>query len=353
MNAIAGANGHAGAGGGAGASTATGAPRETLIRVSNLVKHYDSRRGAWGRLTGNPGALVQAVNGVSLDIGRGETVGLIGESGCGKSTLGRAILRLHEPTSGRVEFDGVDVTALSGQQLKAMRRRMQIIFQDPYASLNPRKTVAEIVGLPLKLHGVARGSEARERVAAMIENVGLRTEHLGRYPHEFSGGQRQRIGIARALILNPQFLVCDEPVSALDVSIQAQILHLLGTLRRELGLTYLFVSHDIAVIGYVSERIAVMYLGEIVEYGPTRLILEQPRHPYTQALLSAIPRVDHAGAHERVRLQGDLPSPIDPPPGCRFHTRCPQATERCRTEAPRSVRLADGRTAACHLLTPA
>ena len=353
MNAIAGANGHAGAGGGAGASTATGAPRETLIRVSNLVKHYDSRRGAWGRLTGNPGALVQAVNGVSLDIGRGETVGLIGESGCGKSTLGRAILRLHEPTSGRVEFDGTDVTALSGQQLKAMRRRMQIIFQDPYASLNPRKTVAEIVGLPLKLHGVARGSEARERVAAMIENVGLRTEHLGRYPHEFSGGQRQRIGIARALILNPQFLVCDEPVSALDVSIQAQILHLLGTLRRELGLTYLFVSHDIAVIGYVSERIAVMYLGEIVEYGPTRLILEQPRHPYTQALLSAIPRVDHAGAHERVRLQGDLPSPIDPPPGCRFHTRCPQATERCRTEAPRSVRLADGRTAACHLLTPA
>ncbi|HEY5632717.1 MAG TPA: oligopeptide/dipeptide ABC transporter ATP-binding protein [Burkholderiaceae bacterium] len=353
MNAIPATNGHAGAGGGAGASTATGAQRETLVRVSNLVKHYDSRRGAWGRLTGNPGSLVQAVSGVSLDIGRGETVGLIGESGCGKSTLGRAILRLHEPTSGRVEFDGVDVTALPGPQLKAMRRRMQIIFQDPYASLNPRKTVAEIVGLPLKLHGVARGGEARERVAAMIENVGLRTEHLGRYPHEFSGGQRQRIGIARALILNPQFLVCDEPVSALDVSIQAQILHLLGTLRRELGLTYLFVSHDIAVIGYVSERIAVMYLGEIVEYGPTRLILEQPRHPYTQALLSAIPRVDHAGAHERVRLQGDLPSPIDPPPGCRFHTRCPQATERCRTEAPRSVRLADGRTAACHLLTPA
>ncbi len=333
-------------------TTNASAARDTLIRVTGLVKHYDSRRGAWGRMTGNPGALVQAVNGVTLDIGRGETVGLIGESGCGKSTLGRAILRLHEPTSGKVEFDGVDVTALGGAELKAMRRRMQIIFQDPYASLNPRKTVAEIVGLPLKLHAVARGSEARDRVAAMVENVGLRTEHLNRYPHEFSGGQRQRIGIARALILNPQFLVCDEPVSALDVSIQAQILHLLETLRRELGLTYLFVSHDIAVIGYVSERIAVMYLGEIVEYGPTRLILESPRHPYTQALLSAIPRVDHVGAHARVRLQGDLPSPIDPPPGCRFHTRCPQATERCRVEAPRSVRLADGRMAACHLLTP-
>ncbi|MCL4747349.1 MAG: ATP-binding cassette domain-containing protein, partial [Burkholderiaceae bacterium] len=283
-------------------------------------------------------------------IGHGETVGLIGESGCGKSTLGRAILCLNEPTSGRVEFDGVELTALPAAELKAMRRRMQIIFQDPYASLNPRKTVAEIVGLPLKLHGVARGGDARDRVAAMIENVGLRAEHLGRYPHEFSGGQRQRIGIARALILSPKFLVCDEPVSALDVSIQAQILHLLETLRRELGLTYLFVSHDIAVIGYVSNRIAVMYLGEIVESGPTRLILESPRHPYTQALLSAIPRVDQAGKRKRVHLQGDLPSPLAPPPGCRFHTRCPQASARCRVEPPRSIDLGDGRSAACHLL---
>jgi len=325
---------------------------QPLVRVTDLVKHYDSRRGVWGRITGNPGTLVRAVNGVKLDIGRGETVGLIGESGCGKSTLGRAILRLHEPTSGRVEFDGVDVTALDAGALKAMRRRMQIIFQDPYASLNPRKTVAEIVGLPLQLHGIAGGRDVRDRVAAMLENVGLRTEHLGRYPHEFSGGQRQRIGIARALILNPEFLVCDEPVSALDVSIQAQILHLLENLRRELGLTYLFVSHDIAVIGYVSDRIAVMYLGEIVECGPSRRILESPRHPYTQALLSAVPRVDHVGRHERVRLQGDLPSPINPPAGCKFHTRCPQAMERCRSEAPRTVELAEGRSAACHLLQP-
>jgi oligopeptide/dipeptide ABC transporter ATP-binding protein len=326
--------------------------RETLIRVTDLVKHYDSRRGLWGRITGNPGALVRAVNGVSLDIGRGETVGLIGESGCGKSTLGRAILRLHEPTSGKVEFDGVDVTGLNADELKAMRRRMQIIFQDPYASLNPRKTVGEIVGLPLKLHGVARGRAARDRVAAMLENVGLRAEHLGRYPHEFSGGQRQRIGIARALILNPEFLVCDEPVSALDVSIQAQILHLLENLRRELGLTYLFVSHDIAVIGYVADRIAVMYLGEIVEFGPARRILESPQHPYTQALLSAVPRVDHVGRHERTRLDGDLPSPISPPAGCKFHTRCPLAFDRCRSEAPQQVRFSDGRTAACHLLQP-
>ncbi|MGE5339416.1 MAG: ABC transporter ATP-binding protein [Gemmatimonadota bacterium] len=326
-----------------------GAP---LVRVTDLVKHYDSRRGLWGRMTGRPGSVVRAVNGVTIEIQRGQTVGLIGESGCGKSTLGRAILRLHEPTSGRVEFDGVDVTALDPLRLKAMRRRMQIIFQDPYASLNPRKTVAEIVGLPLRLHGVARGGEARDRVAAMIENVGLRAEHMGRYPHEFSGGQRQRIGIARALILNPQFLVCDEPVSALDVSIQAQILRLLEDLRRELGLTYLFVSHDIAVIGYVSDRVAVMYLGEIVEFGPTRLILESPRHPYTQALLSAVPRLELGERRTRVRLQGDLPSPLNPPAGCKFHTRCPHALPRCRVEPPRTIRLADGRVAACHLLSP-
>jgi oligopeptide/dipeptide ABC transporter ATP-binding protein len=329
------------------------AERKPLIRVTDLVKHYDSRRGLWGRITGNPGSLVRAVNGVRLEIGRGETVGLIGESGCGKSTLGRAILRLHEPTSGKVEFDGIDVTALDAREVKAMRRRMQIIFQDPYASLNPRKTVGEIVGLPLKLHGLSRGREARDRIAAMVENVGLRSEHLGRYPHEFSGGQRQRIGIARALILNPEFLVCDEPVSALDVSIQAQILHLLENLRRELGLTYLFVSHDIAVIGYISDRIAVMYLGEIVESGPTRMILESPRHPYTQALLSAVPRVDHVGKAERVRLQGDLPSPLNPPPGCKFNTRCPMAMPRCGQVAPRFVQLGDGRWAACHLLATA
>ncbi|GAB4375272.1 MAG: dipeptide ABC transporter ATP-binding protein [Kiloniellaceae bacterium] len=322
-----------------------------LVEAKGLVKHYDSRRGLWGRLTGNPGVLVQAANGVDLTIRRGETLGLIGESGCGKSTLGRALLRLHEPTAGKITFDGVEVTALDERAMKAMRRKMQIIFQDPYASLNPRKTVREIVGQPLKIHGLAKPSEIRDRVAAMLENVGLKAHHMDRYPHQFSGGQRQRIGIARALILNPEFIVCDEPVSALDVSIQAQIIELLDELKRELGLTYLFISHDIAVIGYVSDRVAVMYLGEVVEEGPTRALLSGPRHPYTQALLSAVPRVEHAAAgHERIRLTGDLPSPIDPPPGCKFHTRCPYATEICRTTPPARKQVGADHLAACHLI---
>jgi oligopeptide/dipeptide ABC transporter ATP-binding protein len=315
------------------------------------VKHYDSRRGLWGRLTGNPGTLVQAANGVDLAIRRGETLGLIGESGCGKSTLGRVLLRLHEPTSGKVFFDGVEVTALDDQAMKAMRRRMQIIFQDPYASLNPRKTVRQIVGQPLKVHGLARRAEVADRVAAMLENVGLKTHHMSRYPHQFSGGQRQRIGIARALILNPAFIVCDEPVSALDVSIQAQIIALLDDLKRELGLTYLFISHDISVIGYVSERVAVMYLGEVVEEGPTRAVLAAPRHPYTQALLSAVPRVERAApGHQRIRLTGDLPSPIDPPAGCKFHTRCPYAMEVCRSQQPQRRQVGSDHVAACHLI---
>ena len=322
-----------------------------LVEAKGLVKHYDSRRGLWGRLTGNPGVLVQAANGVDLTIRRGETLGLIGESGCGKSTLGRALLRLHEPTAGKITFDGVDVTALDETAMKAMRRKMQIIFQDPYASLNPRKTVREIVGQPLKIHGLAKPAEIRDRVAAMLENVGLKAHHMDRYPHQFSGGQRQRIGIARALILNPAFIVCDEPVSALDVSIQAQIIELLDELKRELGLTYLFISHDIAVIGYVSDRVAVMYLGEVVEEGPTRALLSAPRHPYTQALLSAVPRVEHAAAgHERIRLTGDLPSPIDPPAGCKFHTRCPYATEICRTTPPPRRAVGPDHRAACHLI---
>jgi len=322
-----------------------------LVEAKGLVKHYDSRRGLWGRLTGNPGVLVQAANGVDLTIRRGETLGLIGESGCGKSTLGRALLRLHEPTAGKITFDGVDVTALDEQAMKAMRRKMQIIFQDPYASLNPRKTVREIVGQPLKVHGLAKPAEIRGRVAAMLENVGLKAHHMDRYPHQFSGGQRQRIGIARALILNPEFIVCDEPVSALDVSIQAQIIDLLDELKRELGLTYLFISHDIAVIGYVSDRVAVMYLGEVVEEGPTRALLSGPRHPYTQALLSAVPRVEHAASgHERIRLTGDLPSPIDPPAGCKFHTRCPYATELCRTTPPKRSQVGADHLAACHLI---
>ena len=322
-----------------------------LVQTKDLVKHYDSRRGLWGRMTGNPGTLVQAANGISIEIRRGETLGLIGESGCGKSTLGRTLLRLHEPTSGRVYFDGTDVTALDAQAMKAMRRKMQIIFQDPYASLNPRKTVGEIVGQPLMVHGLAKRSEVRDRVAAMLENVGLKAHHMSRYPHQFSGGQRQRIGIARALILNPEFIVCDEPVSALDVSIQAQIIELLEVLKRELGLTYLFISHDISVIGYVSDRVAVMYLGEVVEQGPTAAILEQPRHPYSQALLSAVPRVETTiSEHARIRLTGDLPSPIDPPAGCKFHTRCPSATDICRRTQPRRRTVGANHVAACHLL---
>jgi oligopeptide/dipeptide ABC transporter ATP-binding protein len=322
-----------------------------LVEARALVKHYDSRRGLWGRLTGNPGTLVQAANGVDLAIRRGETLGLIGESGCGKSTLGRVLLRLHEPTSGKVFFDGVEVTALDDQAMKAMRRRMQIIFQDPYASLNPRKTVRQIVGQPLKVHGLARRAEVADRVAAMLENVGLKTHHMSRYPHQFSGGQRQRIGIARALILNPAFIVCDEPVSALDVSIQAQIIALLDDLKRELGLTYLFISHDISVIGYVSDRVAVMYLGEVVEEGPTRAVLAAPRHPYTQALLSAVPRVERAApGHQRIRLTGDLPSPIDPPAGCKFHTRCPYAMEVCRSQQPQRRQVGSDHVAACHLI---
>ncbi|PKP75483.1 MAG: peptide ABC transporter ATP-binding protein [Alphaproteobacteria bacterium HGW-Alphaproteobacteria-6] len=322
----------------------------TLLKVEHLSKHYEGRRGMIERLTGTAHTVVRAVNDVSLTVDRGEILGLIGESGCGKSTLGRAILRLHEPTSGRVSFDGTDVTALAPAALKAMRRRMQIIFQDPYASLNPRRTVAQIVGLPLELHGLAEGEEARAIVARIIERVGLKANQLDRYPHQFSGGQRQRIGIARALVSNPEFVVCDEPVSALDVSIQAQIIALLQELKQEFGLTYLFISHDISVIGYLSDRVAVMYLGEIVEMGPVNAVLSQPRHPYTQSLMSAVPELDREGPRRRVRLTGDLPSPLNPPAGCKFHTRCPLAAETCRRLAPVTEQVGPGHSAACHRL---
>ena len=322
-----------------------------LLEVENLVKEYRGGRRLADRLTGRPETVVRAVTGVSLSIAGGEIVGLIGESGCGKSTLGRSILRLHEPTSGRVTFDGTDVTALTAHAMKAMRRRMQIIFQDPYASLNPRRTVGEIVGLPLRLHGLAKSpAEVRDLVGAMIEKVGLKPAHLDRYPHQFSGGQRQRIGIARALVSHPEFIVCDEPVSALDVSIQAQIIQLLIDLKTEMGLTYLFISHDISVIGYLSDRVAVMYLGELVEVGPVEDVLARPRHPYTQSLMSAVPEVDRPGHRSRARLEGDLPSPLAPPPGCRFHTRCPFATDICRREAPKTETVGPGHTAACHRL---
>ena len=321
-----------------------------LLKVEHLSKHYEGRRSLIERMTGVPHTVVRAVNDVSLTVAKGEILGLIGESGCGKSTLGRAILRLNEPNKGRVVFDGTDVTALDPLALKNMRRRMQIIFQDPYASLNPRRTVAEIVGLPLKLHGLAAGEEARAITAKIVERVGLKANQLDRYPHQFSGGQRQRIGIARALVSNPEFIVCDEPVSALDVSIQAQIIALLLELKREMGLTYLFISHDISVIGYLSDRVAVMYLGEIVEMGPVEDVLANPRHPYTQSLLSAVPEIEPHGRKARVRLKGDLPSPLHPPAGCKFHTRCPLAIDICRVRAPVSESVGAGHQAACHRL---
>ncbi len=326
-------------------------PSSPLISVANLTKHYGGQRGPIAWLTGKPAINIHALNDVSFDIRRGETLGLIGESGCGKSTLGRTLLRLHEPTSGRVIFDDEDITNLDHAGLKAMRRHMQIIFQDPYASLNPRRTVADIIGLPLSLHNLVSGRrQMRDKVVEIMEKVGLKTNQLDRYPHQFSGGQRQRIGIARALISQPKFIVCDEPVSALDVSIQAQIIKLLTDLKQEMSLTYLFVSHDISVISYLSDRVAVMYLGEIVEMGAADKVLSSPRHPYTQSLMSAVPDVDHPGKRSRVRLSGDLPSPQSPPPGCKFHTRCPRAIARCRIEAPVRQQIEDGHSAACHLI---
>ncbi|HET9024582.1 MAG TPA: dipeptide ABC transporter ATP-binding protein [Burkholderiaceae bacterium] len=320
-----------------------------LLGVRGLTKEFELQRSLGARMLRTPRRIVRAVSDVSFGIRRGETLGLIGESGCGKSTLARLLLRLHEPTRGEVVLDGTDVTALAGRELQRFRRRMQIMFQDPYASLNPRKTVEQIVAAPLRLHEGLSWNAARARVADFIGRVGLQPSQLQRYPHQFSGGQRQRIGIARALILQPEFVICDEPVSALDVSIQAQIVDLLLALKADLGLTYLFISHDLAVVGYLSDRIAVMYLGEIVEMAPARTLLEAPAHPYTQALLSAVPRLERAQRRTRVRLTGDLPSPLAPPAGCKFHTRCPHAMDLCRQQAPALATLADGHVVACHL----
>jgi oligopeptide/dipeptide ABC transporter ATP-binding protein len=315
-----------------------------LISVRDLKKYYQAT-GLFGR-TAPP---VRAVDGVSFDIAPGETLALVGESGCGKSSAGRTILRLQEPTSGQALFEGVDLFSLDRSTLRGLRRRMQIIFQDPYSSLNPRMTVGSAIAEGIEIHRLATRSEIPRRVAALLEEVGLDPGYARRYPHEFSGGQRQRIGIARALAVEPAFIVCDEPVSALDVSVQAQVLNLLSDLQRNRGLSYLFIAHDLAVVRQIAHRIAVMYLGRIVEEGATDDLLSNPRHPYTVALLSAVPEPDPAARRDRIVLRGDLPSPSNPPPGCPFHTRCfhPLKNERCRTEVP-ALRPVAATVAACH-----
>jgi oligopeptide/dipeptide ABC transporter ATP-binding protein len=309
------------------ASSAHLAPDDTILRVEDLRTHFAARRG-------NRDRAVRAVDGVTFHVKHGRALGLVGESGCGKSTLARTILRLIPATSGRVWFGGRDVFSSSPNEMRALRREIQIVFQDPIGSLNPRLTVGDIVGEGLKIHGLARGAALRDRVARLLERVGLSADHRDRYPHEFSGGQRQRIGIARALALEPEFIVCDEPVSALDVSVRSQILNLLCDLQRDLGLTYLFIAHDLAVVEHLSDAVAVMYLGKIVETAPAAEIYSQARHPYTQALLSAVPEPDPAHRSRRVVLAGEVPSPADPPRGCAFHPRCPFATDRCRREVP-------------------
>jgi oligopeptide/dipeptide ABC transporter ATP-binding protein len=318
--------------------------KEPLLRVQGLSKHFPVTRGVFGRVH----AHVHAVDDVSFDLYEGETMGLVGESGCGKSTVGRTLLHLHEPTAGQVWFAGRRLDGLTAEELKQARREMQIVFQDPYSSLNPRMRVFDIVGEALQVHGVAKGEELRRRVYALLEQVGVSPRWADRYAHEFSGGQRQRIGIARAIALHPKLLVCDEAVSALDVSIQAQIINLLIELRRRLGLSYLFISHDLSVVRHISQRVMVMYLGQVVELGPTREIFERAAHPYTRALLSAVPVADPRRKPQRVVLHGDVPSPLAPPSGCRFHTRCPAVFERCSREVPALYTLGtSGRTVRC------
>ncbi len=324
----------------------TSNPSDNLIDVTGLEMHFPVTRGIiFQRRVGT----VKAVDGISFSIKKGETLGLVGESGCGKSTTGRAILQLYRPTAGHVIFEGQDLTKLKGEDLRKMRRRVQMIFQDPYASLNPRMTVGDIIGEPIRVHKLREGKAVRERVEELLGLVGLNPAFANRYPHEFSGGQRQRIGIARALAVEPQFVVCDEPVSALDVSIQAQVVNLLEELQQKLGLTYLFIAHDLSVVKHISDRVAVMYLGKMVELAEGATLYRTPLHPYTQALLSAVPIPDPKIEKQRRRiiLEGDVPSPLNPPSGCHFHTRCPVAIQKCTDEEPPFVDYGDGHFAAC------
>ena len=315
-----------------------------LLTVNNIVKHFPARGGIFKKSDG----IVHAVEGVSFSVHKGEIFGLVGESGCGKSTLGRIVARLIEPTAGNIIFDGRDITHLKSKELKSVRRELQIIFQDPYASLNPRMPVGEIIGEALSIHNIANGAEKVERVKKLVDIVGLPKNSIDRYPHEFSGGQRQRIGIARALALNPKFIIADEPISALDVSIQAQIINLFRDLQKEFDLTYLFIAHDLRVVEYISDRVAVMYLGKIMEIATSEELYSHPVHPYTEALLSAVPIPNPQKKKKRIILKGEIPSPINPPSGCVFHTRCIYAQEKCRTEVPLLIPRRGNRLAACH-----
>ena len=321
---------------------------EVLLQVENLVKHFPVGGGMFSK----PAGQVRAIDGVSFTLHRGETLGLVGESGCGKTTTGRCILQLERPTSGRIVFEGVDLATLSEAELRKVRRRVQVIFQDPYSSLNPRMTIGQIIAEPIRVHGIVQEPAAREkRVQELLEQVGLLAQHARRYPHQLSGGQRQRVGIARALAMEPTLIICDEPVSALDVSIQAQIINLLEDLQKRLGLTYLFIAHDLSVVRHISDRVAVMYLGKIVEITDRTALYEAPRHPYTRALLSAVPIPDPAveETRERTVLRGEVPSPLNPPSGCVFHPRCPIAVARCSTEIPVLREIRSGHCGACHL----